>query len=262
MDCYEGETLKKKIERGQIKTDEAIDIIVQVATGLQKAHEKGIIHRDIKPANIFITNDGVVKILDFGLAKLSGQTMMTKMGETVGTIAYMSPEQTRGELVDNRTDIWSLGVVLYEMITGNLPFKGDYDSAMIYSILNDMPKPLMGLRTEVQIELERVIFKALSKNPEERYQHIDEMLDDLQTLKIEPDTSTLKRHSIFPNGMEKFLSILSKPRILIPGVLMILAILLALFFLFDHRSKVGWAREEAMKEIEHFINEYKLSCGL
>ena len=109
MDCYEGETLKKKIERGQIKTDEAIDIIVQVATGLQKAHEKGIIHRDIKPANIFITNDGVVKILDFGLAKLSGQTMMTKMGETVGTIAYMSPEQTRGELVDQRTDIWSLG---------------------------------------------------------------------------------------------------------------------------------------------------------
>jgi serine/threonine protein kinase len=142
MDCYEGETLKKKIERGQIKTDEAIDIILQVAAGLQKAHEKGIIHRDIKPANIFITNEGVVKILDFGLAKLTGQSMMTKMGETVGTIAYMSPEQTRGELVDQRTDIWSLGVVLYEMMTGQLPFKGDYDSAMIYSILNEEPKHL------------------------------------------------------------------------------------------------------------------------
>ncbi len=131
MDCCEGETLKKKIERGQIKTDEAIDIIVQAATGLQKAHEKGIIHRDIKPANIFITNDGVVKILDFGLAKLSGQSMMTKMGETVGTIAYMSPEQTRGELVDNRTDIWSIGVVLYEMLIGKLPFKGEYEQAML-----------------------------------------------------------------------------------------------------------------------------------
>lgn len=184
MDCYEGETLKKKIERGQIKTDESIDIIVQVATGLQKAHEKGIIHRDIKPANIFITNDGVVKILDFGLAKLSGQTMMTKMGETVGTIAYMSPEQTRGELVDNRTDIWSLGVVLYEMLTRNLPFKGDYDSAMIYSILNEEPKHLTDLRTDVPKEFQQIIDRCLSKNPAERYQSIDELLDDLKKQKI------------------------------------------------------------------------------
>jgi serine/threonine protein kinase len=184
MDCYEGETLKKKIERGQIKTNEAIDIIVQVATGLQKAHEKGIVHRDIKPANIFITNDGVVKILDFGLAKLSGQTMMTKMGETVGTIAYMSPEQTRGELVDQRTDIWSLGVVFYEMLTRNLPFKGDYDSAMIYSILNEEPKHLTDLRTDVPKEFQQIIDKCLSKNPSDRYQNIDELLDDLKKQKI------------------------------------------------------------------------------
>jgi non-specific serine/threonine protein kinase len=189
MDCYEGETLKKKIERGQIKTVEAIDIIVQIAAGLQKAHEKGIIHRDIKPANIFITNDGVVKILDFGLAKLSGQTMMTKMGETVGTIAYMSPEQTRGELVDQRTDIWSLGVVLYEMITRNLPFKGDYDSAMIYSILNEEPKQL----TEVPKEFQQIINKCLSKNPAERYQSIDELLDDLKKQKIIEGSGTTTR---------------------------------------------------------------------
>ena len=123
MDCYEGETLKKKIERGQIKTDEAIDIIVQVATGLQKAHEKGIIHRDIKPANIFITNDGVVKILDFGLAKLSGQTMMTKMGETVGTIAYMSPEQTRGELVDNGQTSGHLELCFMKCLPETFPSK-------------------------------------------------------------------------------------------------------------------------------------------
>jgi serine/threonine protein kinase len=189
MDCYEGETLKKKIERGQIKTDEAIDIIVQAAAGLQKAHEKGIIHRDIKPANIFITNDGVVKILDFGLAKLSGQTMMTKMGETVGTIAYMSPEQTRGELVDNRTDIWSLGVVLYEMLTSNLPFKGDYDSAMIYSILNEEPKQL----TEVPKEFQQIINRCLSKNPSERYQSIDELLDDLKQKKLIEGSGTTTR---------------------------------------------------------------------
>ena len=189
MDCYEGETLKKKIERGQIKTDEAIDILVQVAAGLQKAHEKGIIHRDIKPANIFITNDGVVKILDFGLAKLSGQTMMTKMGETVGTIAYMSPEQTRGELVDQRTDIWSLGVVLYEMLTKQLPFKGDYDSAMIYSILNEEPKQL----TEVPKEFQQIINKGLSKNPAERYQSIDELLDDLNKKKLIEGSGTITR---------------------------------------------------------------------
>ncbi len=185
MDCYEGETLKKKIERGQIKTDEAIDIIVQVATGLQKAHEKGIIHRDIKPANIFITNDGVAKILDFGLAKLSGQTMMTKMGETVGTIAYMSPEQTRGELVDNRTDIWSLGVVLYEMLTRNLPFKGDYDSAMIYSILNSNPEPITALRNDIPVEMEQIVNKCLDKDKEYRYQRIDDLLIDLRRFKRE-----------------------------------------------------------------------------
>jgi serine/threonine protein kinase len=185
MDCYEGETLKKKIERGQIKADEAVDIIVQVATGLQKAHEKGIIHRDIKPANIFITNDGVVKILDFGLAKLSGQTMMTKMGETVGTIAYMSPEQTRGELVDQRTDIWSLGVVLYEMLTRDLPFKGDYDSAMIYSILNSNQEPITGLRDDIPVEIEQIVNKCLDKDKEYRYQRIDDLLIDLRRLKRE-----------------------------------------------------------------------------
>ena len=185
MDCYEGETLKKKIDRGQIKTEEAIDIIVQAAAGLQKAHEKGIIHRDIKPANIFITNDGVVKILDFGLAKLSGQTMMTKMGETVGTIAYMSPEQTRGELVDQRTDIWSLGVVLYEMLTRNLPFKGDYDSAMIYSILNSNPEPITGLSDDIPVEMEQIVNKCLDKDKEYRYQRIDDLLTDLRRFKRE-----------------------------------------------------------------------------
>jgi serine/threonine-protein kinase len=183
MDCYEGETLKKKIEQGQIKTDEAIDIVVQVATGLQKAHEKGIIHRDIKPANIFITNDGVVKILDFGLAKLSGQTMMTKMGETVGTIAYMSPEQTRGELVDSRTDIWSLGVLLYEMITGELPFKSEYEQALIYSILNEEPKPVTSLRIDIPMKFAYIIKKALQKDLQKRFQGIGEFLSDLNAVK-------------------------------------------------------------------------------
>jgi serine/threonine protein kinase len=191
MDCYEGETLKKKIERGQLKTDEAIDIVVQVATGLQKAHEKGIIHRDIKPANIFITNDGVVKILDFGLAKLSGQTMMTKMGETVGTIAYMSPEQTRGELVDSRTDIWSLGVVLYEMITGKLPFKGDYEQAIIYSILIEQPKQIDIIGKDIPKQLIHVVEKSMEKDLVFRYKNLSEVIKELEEIKT--GSSELKK---------------------------------------------------------------------
>jgi len=228
MDCYEGETLKKKIERGQIKTDEAIDIIEQVATGLQKAHEKGIIHRDIKPANIFITNDGVVKILDFGLAKLSGQTKMTKMGETVGTIAYMSPEQTRGELVDNRTDIWSLGVVLYEMLTKQLPFKGDYDSAMIYSILNAQPESITGLRDDIPVEMEQIVNKCLDKDKEYRYQRIDDLLIDLRRLKRESSgvsviTSSFKGSTVKTKTQKKYLWFGS-------GSLVIAAIVFAIIF--------------------------------
>ncbi len=184
MDYYEGEALIQKIERGPIKIDEAIDITIQIAEGLLKAHEKEIIHRDIKPANIFITNDGVVKILDFGLAKLSGRTKLTQPGTTFGTISYMAPEQARGEKVDHRTDIWALGVVLYEMITGMQPFKGEYEQAVIYSIMNEDPDLITGLRTGVPMELERIVNKLMAKNPADRYQHIDELPVDLKTIDL------------------------------------------------------------------------------
>jgi serine/threonine protein kinase/Tfp pilus assembly protein PilF len=182
MSYCEGETLKKKIERGPIPIDHAIDIAIRCCKGLNKAHEKGIIHRDIKPANIMITDEGEVKIVDFGLAKLSGGTKLTKEGSTLGTVAYMSPEQTGGEKVDHRTDIWSLGVVLYEMITGQLPFKGDYEQAMIYSIVNDEPEPATSLRTGVPMELERIVNRALAKDPQDRYQHADDLLSELNRL--------------------------------------------------------------------------------
>ena len=188
MDCYEGEILKNKIQKGSLKLEEAIDIAIQIAEGFKKAHEKGIVHRDIKPANILITDDGVVKILDFGLAKLKGQARLTKIGTTVGTVAYMSPEQVKGEDVDHRTDIWSLGVVLYEMITGQLPFKGEYDQAIIYSIMNEEPEPMTGLRIGVPIELERIVNKTLAKNPKERYQRISELLVDLKVLSKKVET--------------------------------------------------------------------------
>ncbi|MDZ7292496.1 MAG: serine/threonine protein kinase [candidate division KSB1 bacterium] len=121
MAYYEGETLKEQMARGNLQVAEAIDIAIQIVRGLAKAHQRGIVHRDIKPSNIIVTKEGVVKIVDFGLAKLSGVTRLTKTGSTMGTTAYMSPEQTWGEEVDHRTDLWSLGVVRYEMLTGKLP---------------------------------------------------------------------------------------------------------------------------------------------
>jgi serine/threonine protein kinase/Tfp pilus assembly protein PilF len=187
MAHYEGETLKKKIERGPMKIDEAVEIAVQVAQGLVKAHEHDIVHRDIKPANIMVTTDGVAKIVDFGLAKLTGQTRLTKTGTTLGTAAYMSPEQTRGDAIDHRSDIWSLGVVLYEMATGQLPFKAEYDNALFYAITNAQPAPMSSLRTGVPLELERIVNKALEKDPGERYQHADELLADLRHFRRETE---------------------------------------------------------------------------
>ena len=200
MAYYEGETLDKQIKEKPLPIEDAIDIAIQIAQGLTKAHEKEIVHRDIKPANIMLTADAVVKILDFGLAKLSTQTKLTKESTTLGTVSYMSPEQAKGEDVDYRTDIWSLGVIIYEMLSGQLPFKGEYESAVIYSILNDTQESVTGLRTGVPMELERIINKCLNKNPSDRYQHVDDLIVDLRrsalkTSQTKPEISTTKKKS-------------------------------------------------------------------
>ncbi len=180
MGYYAGKTLKEKIRSAPLPVAEALEIAGQIAEGLKKAHAKGIVHRDIKPANVMLTDEGIVKIVDFGLAKLKGLSRLTKTGTTLGTAAYMSPEQAVGKEADQRTDIWSLGVILYEMLAGRLPFKGEYDQAMIYSILNEKPEPPTGLRSGIPLEMERIIDKALAKDREERYQHADELLADLR----------------------------------------------------------------------------------
>jgi len=158
---------------------------------LAKAHEQKIIHRDIKPGNVLITKDGLVKIVDFGLAKLSGRTKLTRTGTTSGTVSYMSPEQLRGGDVDHRSDIWALGIVLYEMITSETPFRGEYEQGMSYSIVNEAPKPIRSLRPDVPIELERLIERTLSKDANERYQKAGEMLGTLQSLKRRFESETL-----------------------------------------------------------------------
>ena len=182
MEYLGGKTLKEKIEEKGLSIEEILDIITQISKGLGKAHQKGIVHRDIKPANLMFTEDGVVKIVDFGLAKLAGQTKMTKAGTSLGTVAYMSPEQTQGTEIDYRTDIWALGVILYEMLAGEHPFKGEYEQAVVYSILNEAPEPVTKFNASIPDSLEEVLGKALEKNRDKRYQTITELLDDLKSI--------------------------------------------------------------------------------
>jgi serine/threonine protein kinase/Flp pilus assembly protein TadD len=196
MEYIEGRSLKGVIESGPLELEEAQGFAQQIVEGLQEAHRKRIVHRDIKPANIMITSEKRVKIMDFGLAKSPGRTKLTREGTTVGTVAYMSPEQARGEEVDQRTDIWSLGVVLYEMISGQVPFKGEHEQAVIYSLANEEQKPLTGLRSGVPLELERLVNRCLEKESDERYQTALDLVSDLRRIRRRIESSTQSAVSI------------------------------------------------------------------
>ncbi len=180
MAYYDGETLKEKIKREPLSLEEAFKITIQVVEGLSVAHKNNIVHRDIKSANVMITKDGIIKILDFGLAKLSGQTRITRTSILLGTVAYMSPEQAQGEVVDFQSDVWSTGVLLYEMLSGQLPFPGEKESAVIYSIVNRSPSPLRELRDDIPWELEKIVLKCLKKDKAKRYKRIEQLLRDLK----------------------------------------------------------------------------------
>jgi serine/threonine protein kinase len=180
MEHIDGQTLKDRLAAGPLDIGEAVAITTQVAAGLEKAHAKGIIHRDIKPANVMINEDGQAKITDFGLAKLSWGVDLTKTSTFMGTVAYMSPEQARGEIVDNRTDIWSLGAMLYEMLAGERPFIKDHEQALIFSILNDQPKSIASLRPDVPKYVDRAIQKAIEKELSNRYEHVEGFIQGLK----------------------------------------------------------------------------------
>jgi serine/threonine protein kinase/dienelactone hydrolase len=255
MDLYEGETLKEKIDRGQLSIEEGMSIAVQVAQGLARAHEKGIVHRDIKPANIFVSNDGIVRILDFGLAKLSGQSRITREGSTLGTAAYMSPEQARGDEVDQRTDVWALGAVLYEMFTGRLPFKTEYQTALVYSILNEDPEPPTAVRTEMRDELETVILKALEKDPGERYTSGAEMLAALQEQQLSGPSA------IKPGDPRRILTqLLKRPMVASALVVIVLGGVAAGAWILDRSASVSRAKEELLPQIQEALrnNPYNI----
>jgi len=187
MEYVDGETLRKKAKGNPILVDDAIDYSVQICNGLKAAHDKDIIHRDIKSENIMINKDNVIKVMDFGLAKLKDEAGLTKTG-TAGTIAYMAPEQLQGFEIDTRTDIWSFGVVMYEMLIGQLPFKGEYESAMMYSIVNTEPEPM----SDMPEDLEQIVFKSLAKNLDERYHNIEDVLSYLNKVKKELELKVSK----------------------------------------------------------------------
>lgn len=235
MEYIDGQELQEKIKSWPLELKEVIQISGQIAEGLQTAHEKGIVHRDIKSSNIMMTQKGQVKIMDFGLAKIAGGAQVTKEGTTVGTTSYMSPEQATGEKVDQRSDIWSFGVLFYELLTGQLPFKGEYEQAILYSIVNKDSPPVSSHLKNIPVSLDRIVSKCLDKDKTKRYQTVSEFLVDMEEVKDDlgltsPATIKKRRSVRFP--------ISTNSRRIAVGLSGL--IIVALFFLLAPRSWFGF----------------------
>lgn len=180
MEYVDGGTIREKISKSSLKLSDALSYAVQIGEALQEAHVNGVIHRDVKAENIMVTSKNQIKVMDFGLAKLKGSLKLTRTSSTVGTVAYMAPEQLQGGDADARSDIFSFGVVLYEIFTGKAPFRGEHEASMMYSILNERPVPMQEIRPEIPADVDRIVQRALEKDPEDRYQHVDDMVSELR----------------------------------------------------------------------------------
>lgn len=272
MEYVEGITLKTRIEQGDISENEIRDWIKQIAEGLHKAHEAGVVHRDIKPANIMITDSGLIKIMDFGIAKLlESDTELTRANSTIGTIAYMSPEQARGEEINRQTDIWSIGVILYELTTGERPFAGAFREAVMYAMMNDDSKAPSTINPDVATDLEAVIEKCLQRDQEERYTSLESLLDDLSR-------STQTRESLSAsqaargklgeeegeatavNARTRSGKIVTKKHgrslsFALGGLVILIVFGFGIAWYMDYQAKVKWAREDLLPKIEQLAED-------
>ena len=243
MAHIEGQTLREVIKQGKLSVADAVDLTMQICEGLNEAHSAGVVHRDIKPANIIIDKKGKPRLLDFGLATVAGQEKLTKTGSTFGTASYMSPEQVQGQKVDHRSDIFSVGVVLYEMIAGRLPFKGEHDAAVAYSIVHEDPEEVASLRPGVPEAIAEIAHRALAKKPADRFATAQELLDTLK--------ATREADSISPS----LISIIRRPSFMVTGITLLIALTAIAFWWRDYNAKIEWALYQAIPQIEILVKE-------
>ncbi len=249
MAYVDGEALRARLARGPLTVEEALAIAIQAAAGLGQAHRHGVVHRDIKPGNLMLTRDGTVKIVDFGLASLTGHARLTMTGQVVGTASYISPEQARGAGTDCRSDFWSLGVVIYEMLSGRLPFGGDSDVATLHSVVYDNARPLAGLRSDLSPRLLAAVARCLEKDPAMRYQTAAELVADLENVRHGLGLATAPTLWNLPAGrsgarrfrLPAWLRRALRPAIAVPAAAAIAATLLAI-------TPVG---QKAMRNLLH-----------
>jgi dienelactone hydrolase len=250
MACYEGETLEARIRRGPMPAAEVLAIGQQVAQGLGRAHERGIVHRDIKPSNIFLTRDGLAKILDFGVSRLLNESRMTSTGARIGTVGYMSPEQARGEPVDQRTDVWALGVVMHEMLTGRPVFDDAHAAVVLQAIQHQEPAALAAARPDAPRPLVETISRALSKDAQLRFADGRAMADALTAATTVTETGARP---------DPALPALRRPIVLVPLVVGVFALVATLGWLAFKSNRAGWARNEALPEIERLAKSKRFA---
>ena len=243
MAYYEGETLKKRLDRGPLSVTEALDVGIQIAQGLKKAHQANIIHRDIKPANVMLTVDGYVKIVDFGIAKLLGVTGPTQTGTTLGTVSYMSPEQVSGDDADQQSDVWALGTVLYEMLTGQQPFKGENHWAVMNAIRQHEPEPPSAVRSEISPEVDQVVLRALAKAKDDRYPSVAEFLSAARSVHAELTQQIVRGPASHTQATRSHTS-----RLAFGAITVVVAGGLGVFWFANRGVDDRWAREEAIPQ--------------